>query len=79
MANSVFVKRGTKLIFSSMSSDESQLMWFFIAVFAVLSPLPGEKRDLYTNGFAPSIVPKELGMPQAETVCTTMWSHRTFM
>lgn len=61
-----------------MSSDVSQLMWFFIPVFAILSSFPGEKGDLHTNGFVPSIVPKELGMSQSGTV-STIWSHRTYM
>lgn len=79
MATMYLLKEKQKLIFPSMSCDDSWLMWFFIPVFAILSPLPGEKGDLYTNGFVPSIVPKKLGIPQAETVCTTIWSYRTYM
>lgn len=59
-------------------SSESQLMWIFMLVFAVLSPLTRDWRDLYRNGCEPSSQAKELGMPHAVTVCTSIWKSQDF-
>lgn len=58
--------------------SKSQLMWIIMLVFAILSLLPRGQSDLYTNGFEPSTVPKELGMPDTVTLCASIWKSQDF-
>lgn len=82
MARVYLLKEEEQLIFLSAillrHPSESQLMWIFMLVSAVFSPLSRDQRYSYTNGFVPSVVPKELGMPQAATVCTSIWKSQDF-
>lgn len=82
MVRVYLLKEEEKLLFLSVillrHPSESQLMWIFMLVSAVLFPLSRDPRDSYTNGFVPSIVPKELGMPQAATVCTSVCKSQAF-